>query len=261
MFAMNQKIAFPLICMLFITLFSCAEFALAEGTVGVSVGQSAEYTYAFSGTERYSNGTLNSSVPFDVGYIETITIQEISGTNITLEVTRTQRDGTEETDYWWIDVSTGDGTASGVVISADRNAGEMAYPDWVNNESTTEGATKINETILMKLGDALIEVNHLELMYTVEDQPNYWDYYWEKSTGLLVKFTIMGTEVDEEGTTLFLDYQQQRVGLQHILYPLIDSTDYPVTVDSNSEIIGFEYNQAEKMLRLSLNYYILSVHI
>ena len=248
---MNQKIALPLIFVLVLTLFSCAESALAEGTVGVSVGQSAEYTYAFSGTERFSNGSLNMSVPFDVGYIEKITIQEISGTNVTIEVVRTQLDGTKETANWWVDVSTGDGTASGVAISANRNSGEMAYPDWVNNESTTEGADRINETILMKLGDTFIEVNHLALMYTVEDQPAYWDYYWEKSTGLLVKFTIRGTEVDEEGMTRYLNYQQQRVGLQHVFYPLIDSADYPVIVDSNSAILGFEFNQTER--RLSLN--------
>jgi len=252
LFAMNRKIALSLIFVLIVTLFSCAESALAEGTVGVSVGQSTEYTYAFSGTERFSNGTLNSSVPFDVGYIETITIQDISGTNVTIEVTRTQRDGTKETGNWWIDVSTGDGTATGVIISANRNAGEMAYPDWVNNESTTEGADIINETITMKLGETFIEVNHFEIMYTVDNQSTYWDYYWEKSTGLLVKFTIMGTEVDEEGTTLYLNYQQQRVGLQHVFYPLIDSADYPVTVDSNSAILNFEFNQTERKLSLNV---------
>jgi hypothetical protein len=249
---MNQKIAFPLIFVLIVTLFSCAESVLAEGTVGVSVGQSTEYTYAFSGTERLSNGTLNASVPFDVGYIETITIHEISGTNITIEVTRTQRDGTEETDRWWIDVSTGNGTASGVIISADRNAGEMTYPNWVNNESTTEGADRINETILMKLGDTFIEANHLGLVYTVEDQPSYWDYYWEKSTGLLIKFTLMGTEVDEDGTTVYLNYQQQRVGLQHVFYPFIDSLNYPVTVDSNSAILNFIFNQTERKMSLNV---------
>ena len=123
---MNRKIVLPLLFVLIVTLFSCAESALAEGTVGASVGQSTEYTYAFSGTERYSNWTLNSSIPFDVGYIEMIKIQDISGTNVTIEVKRTKRDWTKETGSWWIDVITGKGTAKGVIISANRNAGEMA---------------------------------------------------------------------------------------------------------------------------------------
>jgi hypothetical protein len=250
---MNRKIALPLIFVLVVTLFSCAESALAEGTVGVRVGQSAEYTYAFSATERFSNGSLNMSIPFDVGYIEKITIQDISGTNVTIEVTRTQLDGTQETGKWWTDVSTGSGTASLVIISANRNAGEMAYPDWLNENQTTAGADRINETILMKLGDTFIEVNHMKLTFTINDQPRYWEYYWEKSTGLLIKYTISGTEVDDNGMTRYLDYQQQRIGLQQTFYPLIDSPDYPVTVDSNSAILGFEFNQTEKKLSLQVS--------
>ena len=176
---MNRRIALPLIFVIAITLFSSAESALVEGNVGVSLGQSAEYTYAFSGTERYSNGTLNSSIPFDVGYIEKITIQEISGTNVTIQTTRTQLDGTEETSYWWVDLGTGAGNAYRVVISADLNAGEMAYPDWVNENLTTDGADKINETITMKYEDTLIEVNHMELSYTVDGLQSNWDYYWD----------------------------------------------------------------------------------
>jgi hypothetical protein len=248
----NRRIVLPLVFILVVMLFSAAESAVAEGKVGISVGQTHEYTYAFSGTARYSNGSLNSSMPFNVGYIEKITVQEISGTNVTLQVTRTQLDGTEETDQWWVDVSTGEGTASRVVISADCNAGEIAYPDWVNVNQTTEGADRINETILLKYEDTIIEVNHMQLTYMVDDQPSYWDYYWEKSTGLIIKYTISGTEVTEDGLMRHLNYYFQRVGLQHVFYPLIDSADYPVTVDSNSAILGFEFNQTERQLSLNI---------
>jgi hypothetical protein len=239
--------------MLVVTLFSCVESTLAEENIGVSIGQSVEYTYAFSGTERISNGSLNMSTPFDVGYIEKITIQEIVDTNVTIEVTRTPLDGTKETSYWWVDVSNGDGTASLVIISANLNPGEMIYPNWVNNESTTEGADRINETILMKLGDEMIEVNHMKLTFTVQDQPSYWDYYWEKSTGLIVKYTISGSEVDEDGTIRHLNFHFQRIGLQQEFHPLIDSADYAVIVDSNSAILGFEFNQTEKKLKLEVS--------
>jgi hypothetical protein len=252
-FAMNRRIVLPLILVLIITFLSCAGSVSAEGNVGVNVGQSVEYTYAFSGTERYSNGTLNSSIAFNVGYIEKITIQEISGTNVTFQTIRTQLDGTEETEYWWVDLSTGDGSASGVIISANRNAGELTYPDWLNENQTTAGADRINETVLMKLGDTFIEVNHMKLSFTVDDQPSYWDYYWEKSTGLIVKYTIVGTEVAEDGVVTFLNFHFQRIGLQQVFHPLIDSADYPVTVDSNSAILGFEFNQTEKKLSLDVS--------
>ena len=82
--------------MVFIILFSGVGFASAEGNVGVTVGQTREYTYGFSGTHRYDNGTLISLMAFNVAYIETIAIQEISGTNITVQCVRRQLDGTEE---------------------------------------------------------------------------------------------------------------------------------------------------------------------
>ncbi len=253
MITMNRKNALPLILMLVVTLFSCAESALAEENIGVKVGQSFEYTYAFSGTERISNGSLIKSMPFDVGYIEKITIQEIIDSNVTIEVTRTQLDGTKETSHWWVDVGTGDGTANLVIISANLKPSEMIYPNWLNNESTTEGADRINETILMKLGDKMTEVNHMKLTFTVQDQPSYWDYYWEKSTGLVVKYTISGSEVDADGTMRYLNFHFQRIGLQQQFHPLIDSPDYPVIVDSNSALIGFQFNQTEKELTLEVS--------
>ena len=69
-----------MIFVLVVILFSGVESASAEGEVGVSVGQTAEYTYAISMTYRSTiNGSLLASVPYQVGYIEAITIQEISG--------------------------------------------------------------------------------------------------------------------------------------------------------------------------------------
>jgi len=186
----NRRIVLPLVFVLVVMLFAGVESASAEENVGVTVGQTAEYTYAFSGTHRYDNGSLISSMPFNVGYIETITIQEISGTNITVQCVRRQLDGTEETNQWWVDVNTGNGTAGGVVISADRNEGERVYPNWAGGSQGSEGADIINETILMKYGDTSIEVNHVNLTYTVDDQPSYWNYYWEKATGLVIKYDI-----------------------------------------------------------------------
>ncbi len=250
---MNRRIVSSLVFMLLVTLLLSVESASAEGNVGVSVGQTAEYTYGISGSARYSNGTLNASLPFNINQIETTTIQEISGTNVTFRCVRDMLNGTKTMDQFWIDVSTGDGTAWGVVISADRNAGEMIYPNWVNENQTTAGAYIINETILLNCGDTSIEVNHVELSFTDEEQLNYWNYhyYWEKSTGLLLKYfwSYAGIDGDIMRT---LNTHFQRVGLQQEFNPLIDDPNYPVTVDSNSAILGFEFNQTEKNLSLNV---------
>jgi hypothetical protein len=243
----NRRIVLPLVFVLVVMLFSGVVSASTEGNVGVSVGDTHEYTYAFSGTHKYDNGTLISSMPFNAAYVETITIQEISGTNITIQCVRRQLDGTEETNHWWVDVSTGNGTAGGVVISANINVDEKVYPN-----QDPEGADLVNETVILKYGNTSIPVNHVSHVYTIEEQLTYWDYYWEQETGLMIKYSIVGTQVEEDGSLRYLNYQFQRVGLPLVFYPLIDSADYPVTVESNSAVVGFEFNQTERQLSLNV---------
>ena len=247
---MNRKILLPLILVLVVMLFSGVEFASAEGNVGVAVGQTADSTYAISGTVRDSNGSLTTSMPFTVDYLETITVKEISGTNVTFQFERDLLNGTTETGTSWVNVSDGDGTGF-VVISANRNAGALLYPDWVNENGTSEGAFSVNETILLKYGDAMMEVNHLNLSYTIDDQPRSENYYWEKSTGLIVKWRISGSETADDAVET-LNVHFQRVGLEQVFYPYIDSDAYPVTVNSDSTILGFEFNQTEKQLSLDV---------
>jgi len=241
-----------LIFVLGIMLFSGVEFASAEGNVGVVVGQTADYTYAISRTFRDSNGTLMTSTPFNVDYLETITILQISGTNVTFEFERDLLNGTEETGTSWVNVSDGDGTGSFVIISANINEGTRLYPDWTNENGTSEGAPSINETILMKYGDTMMEVNHLNFTYWIDEQPRSQNYYWEKSTGLIVKWAISGQEVLEDDTVEAFNIHFHRVGLKQIFYPYIDSKDYPVAVESDSTILGFEFNQTERALNLKL---------
>lgn len=258
---MNRRIVLPLIFVLVVILLP--NVASASNEVGVSVGQSAEYTYAVSLTYRSTlNGSLLDSVPYGVGYVETITIQEISGTNVTLQSVRTYlADQTNETNVGWVDVNTGDGPASGYIILADCNAGDLIYPDWIGGEQQLMYVYRVNDTILMKDGGATIEVNHANVTTAIYNQTanvdateffnqtTTLDYYWEKSTGLLMGFTEHS--VKEQGnTTETVYYQFQKVGLQQVFYPLIDSADYPVTVDSNSAILGFDFNQSERQLSL-----------
>lgn len=249
---MNRKIVLPLIFVLVIMLFSGVNFASAEGNVGVAVGETADHTYAISRTVRDSNGSLTTSTPFTVDYLETITIQEISGTNVTFEFKRDLLNGTEETGTSWVDLSDGNGTGVFVVISANVAAGGLLYPDWVNENGTSEGAYSVNETILMKCGDAMMEVNHLNLSYTLDDQPRSENYYWEKSTGLIVKWILSGSETAEDGTVETVNVHFQRLGLEQVFYPYIDSDAYPVTVNSDYIILGFEFNQPEKQLSLKV---------
>jgi hypothetical protein len=248
----NRKFVLPLIFVLVVMVFSGVEFASAAGNVGIAVGQTADYTYAISRTVRDSDGNLTASTPFTVDYLETITVQEISGTNVTFEFHRDLINGTTETGTSWVNVSDGDGTGVLVIIPANRNAGALIYPDWVNENGTSEGAFSVNETVLLKYGDAMMEANHLNLSYTIDGQPRSENYYWEKSTGLPVKWRISASETAENGTVETLNVHFQRVGLEQVFYPYIDSDAYPVTVNSDSTILGFEFNQTEKQMSLDV---------
>jgi hypothetical protein len=248
----NRKTVLPLIFVLVVMVFSGVESASAAGNVGVAVGQTSDYTYAISRTVKDSDGNLTTSTPFTVDYLETITIQAISGTNVTFEFDRDLLNGTEERGTSWVNMSDGDGTGYYVIISANVKAGALLYPDWVNENGTSEGAPYANETVLLKYGDAMIEANHLNFSYTYDGQPRSENYYWEKSTGLIVKWCIGGSETAENGTVETVYIYFQRVGLEQVFYPYIDSDAYPVTVNSDSTVLGFEFNQTEKRLSLDM---------
>jgi len=240
-----------MIFVLVLILFSGVESASAEGEVGVSVGQTAEYTYAISMTYRSRiNGSLLASVPYQVGYIEAITVQDISGTNITVQSVKTyMNDQTNETNLGWVDLNTGDGPASACIILADCNEGELIYPNWGGGIEGLLYVYVINETILMNDGDATMEVNHANRTTTMNNQTTYVNYYWEKETGLLIGYTL-GSTLEQGNVTQTVYYNYQRVGLPQVFQPLIDRADYPVTVDTSSAILGFAFNQSEKQISL-----------
>lgn len=249
---MNRKFVLPLIFVLVFMLFSGVEFASAEANVGVAVGQTTDNTYAISRIVRDSTGNLTTFTPFTVQYLETLTIQQISGTNVTFKFDRDLLNGTTETGTSWVNVSDGDGTGFFIITPANINAGNLIYPDWVNENGTSEGSAVANETVLLKYEDGLLECTHLNYTYTYDNQPRSENYYWEKSTGLIVKWSFSGSETATNGTVETVNISFQRVGLEHVFYPYIDTDAYPVTVNSNSTILGFEFNKTEKQLSLDL---------
>ena len=247
---LNRKIMLPLFVVLVVALFSSVEFVSAAGSIGVVMGDSAEYTYAVSGTIRDSNGTLTDTIPFNVLYTEKITILQVSGTNITFMFQRDLLNGSTDGGTSWVDVSNGNGTGNFVIVSANAGAGDMLYPDWVNAYSTTDGAPVVNDTVsLLYMGEP-VEACHLG--YGNEYGNYSANYYWEQSTGLLLMWEIKGSEV-VDGSLETLNLHFHKVGLQHEFCPFIDDEEYRVKVDSSSTLLGFEFNETEKKIRLDVS--------
>ena len=65
--------------------------------------------------------------------------------------------------------------------------------------------------------------NLFNYTYIIDDQPCSENYYWEKSTGLIVKWIISGSEVLDDDSIQTLNIHVNRVGLQQVFNPLIDS--------------------------------------
>lgn len=249
---MNRKIVLSLAFVLVISMFSGITSCFAAANVGVVVGQSYEYTSADSGTRRDIDGNLTDSLPYTVGYLETITVLQVSGTNVTIEFERELMNGTTTSGTSWVDLNTGAGTAWFVVIPAGLGTGSLIYPDWVDENGTTENAPTITSTVFINDGDSLVRAVHLGFGYTDNDVEYTHNYFWEQSTGMLLKYVLTGT-ADAENITTFSITHLNRVGLEQVFYPLIDSEDYPVSITSDSNILDFEFKQDEKQLLLNVS--------
>ena len=241
--------------MLIVVSLSSLGSVSAQEDVGVSVGDSVQITYGYSGTARYQDDTINSTLPYYVQSLETNTIESISGTNVTFRVVRDMLNGSQSVGRYWIDVSTGEGTAWLVIIAPNLGAGDMLYPNWVNENHTTDGAFKANETIRLNNGNSFIDAVHLERIFTDINQTSYYkyDYYWEQSTGMLIKATLAYATIEDEILLRTLYTHLQTVGIEQVFYPYIDNTTSPVSIFSNSALLRFEFDDAAKTVSFDVS--------
>ncbi|MGQ9461014.1 MAG: hypothetical protein ACUVRA_07280 [Candidatus Bathyarchaeaceae archaeon] len=179
---------------------------------GVNEGDWADYICFWNGTE----------LPDPSERVELInaTILEVSGTNVTFETIVHYADGHNETDINVVDVDTGHGNATGIIIAKNLNAGDFIYTDPPPSgpfEISFEGAT-INETISREYVGEIVEVNHLNIT-TIETDPEtgatyiqIWNFYWFRATGMLAEMSyyylvqsVVGPEYWMELKILIID--------------------------------------------------------
>ena len=169
-----------------------------ERTVGVNVGDWFKYGDI---TVTWSSNDPNASKdPYGMGsemYNQTewvsTEITGVSGTNVTIQSIQHFKNGTEEISAGWIDVDTGDGVnATTMIIGTNLNQGEPLY---------TAGYYStwfINETITREYPgpDSSRETNHINITYaynhTIPPDTNVdyfysMNFYWDKSTGIMVE--------------------------------------------------------------------------
>ncbi|MFW6111372.1 MAG: hypothetical protein ACOC6H_04980 [Thermoproteota archaeon] len=119
----------------------------------------------------------------------TLSVKDVSDTNITCELTQHFRDGTEETQQGYIDVDTGD-SENITSLPLPFISKDLAEDDDIYDSEAFAGG-KINETVTRTYPDETRETNHLNFTreQSMEDQFQFMasNYYWDKPTGTLME--------------------------------------------------------------------------
>jgi len=123
------------------------------------------------------------------------------------------KDGTERTEGGYLDIDTGLGNLSSIlstpcmVISASLDVNDTVYTHHPFS------AWKINETIIRAYPDSVRETNHLNMTsehswIVNETLYDFRNYYWDRSTGILVEYSFEEIKQTEEyQTTWSISYR------------------------------------------------------
>jgi len=134
-----------------------------------------------------------------------VSVQNISwGKSVFLETVKHFKDGTERTENGSVNIETGTGIMNYRIISANLNVNDTIYT------SSPFSTWKIDETIVRTYPDGERETNHLNMTQKTEiirymdnstingTSSIFINYYWDRSTGILVERSYEEIEQAEE---------------------------------------------------------------
>jgi len=183
-------------------------------TVGVSEGD--WFRYGFTLDWDYElNATAEDFIFADFlqGDWVTLTIQDVTGTNVTGQFTIHFENGTEKLLTGSVDLVTGEGDLRNWLISADLNANDSLY--------ATEIDEKINETLTQVHPWGSTETNHLVYSYNFSIEDDYsilhLDLYWDREVGILTEMSFEaeilqnGTLMDGSASWMLTEYNLENI--------------------------------------------------
>jgi hypothetical protein len=177
---MNGRIVLLNLIATFLLLALIAGASAQTRTVGIGVGNKFRYSPTVTWSSNDTSATPSSDIVDANNTLwGEVTVTGISGTNITTQITDYYKNGTETTPMGgWKDVNTGAGNMTIFVISANLTAGDSVY---------TSSSWIINETVPRTYSGVERETNHLNMTVSDGTQITGYDFYWDKSTGILVE--------------------------------------------------------------------------
>ena len=172
---------------LLVTLIFLSVIEVSAGTyVGVEVGYWAKYRDICIWNSENPEAVEPSYVK-DIENTKwrTVTVQAISGTTVTISVTRYFKNDTQETDTYSGDIVTGEGDDEFVfqIVPARLREGDVI---WQSN-------LQINYTIGKEFAGVNRDTNYAGVTLKLEFVMIF-EYYWDKTTGILCKSLLFDTE-------------------------------------------------------------------
>ena len=181
---MNKKIILLTLVSVFLLSAMVVTSSVQTGVVGVSEDDWFKYDISFS----WSSNDPSATIPELLNATEwaMMSIVDVSGTNVTGQMTTHYKNGSEEIVGGYVDIDTGEGgNMTLFVISANLEEDDPIYT------SGLYSTMKINETIVRTYPDSTRDTNHLNITteFSMVGFYQYMslNYYWDKSTGILVE--------------------------------------------------------------------------
>ena len=160
---------------------------------GVSPGDS--FTYEFS--VLWVSSDPNVTPPPELYSLnETnlirVTIKEVGGPVVVMNITRYFKNGTSTTTQTFVNILSGDGDGFGLVIAPNLNAGSVAYPYALLNESTKDNAIRIKELTIKNYPFGQREALHATVNQTGSSEYARvsHDIYFDRKTGVMLEWRI-----------------------------------------------------------------------
>jgi len=182
---MNSRIVLLNLISTFLLLALVMPASAQTRTVGVSVGNSFKYSLAVSWSSDDPSATFPSFL-VDTNNTQwgelTIMYASIVSGNVEGQKTSHYRNGTEITMGWWLNAYEGHSeNITMSIISANLAAGDSVYTlqpynTWI-----------INETVPRTYLSGVRDTNHINQTSSNATQSYRYNFYWDKSTGVLVE--------------------------------------------------------------------------
>lgn len=160
---------------------------------GVSPGDS--FTYEFSAS--WISSDPNITPPAELYSLnETnlirVAVKEVGGPVVVMNITRYLKNGTSVTTQTFVNILSGDGDGFGLFIAPNLNAGSVAYPYALMNESTTANAIPLKELTVKNYPFGEREVLHAIVNQTGSSEyvRISHDIYFDRKTGVMLEWYI-----------------------------------------------------------------------